>query len=70
MIYDGRFEDLDGDTLSYTFDSSDDNIATIEDRGNGIVRFTRVSSGTVTFTVTAVDGNGGTISDVFTVTIN
>jgi len=74
MIYDGRFTDSDGDTLSYTFESSDDTIVTITDKGNGIVEFKRVSHPSspveITFKITADDGQGNTVADVFKVTIN
>lgn len=68
------FQDPDGDNLSYTVTSSDVTVATIELLGNDNMQFQRVSKPQspveVTFTITAHDGKGGTVSEVWKVTIN
>ncbi|WP_079524675.1 hypothetical protein [Solibacillus isronensis] len=75
MIYNGRFSDPNsGDVLNFTFSSSNPDIVTIKDIGNGMVQFTRILNPVnpvdVTFTITADDGKGGRVSDIFKVTIN
>ncbi|MGR6129666.1 Ig-like domain-containing protein [Paenibacillus sp. SER-28] len=62
------FTDADGDTLTYTAETSATNVATVSVNGSQLT-LTPVNAGTVTITVTANDGKGGTINDQFNVTI-
>ena len=66
----GVFSDADGDELTITAASSDETVAlawiTTDQSGVGILGDYR---GTATVTVTADDGNGGTVADTFTVTV-
>ncbi len=68
------FTDPDGDDLSYEVSSSDATKATVTyDSGAESITVTGVASSrtdTVTITVTADDGNGGSVSDEFAVTVN
>ncbi len=62
------FNDLDGDTLTYTSDASgwlSFNAATRTFTGTPL----NADVGTVTVTVTADDGNGGTVSDTFDIVV-
>jgi len=63
------FEDPDGDALSYTVSSSNTSVVGVSISGNNVV-ITEAGVGSATVTLTADDGNGGTVSDVFTVTVN
>ena len=66
----GVFDDADGDGLTVTAASSDEAKATVSvssDRSSLMV--TAKSRGTAVITVTAKDGNGGTVEDTFTVTV-
>ena len=65
----GYFEDADGDTLTYTAESSAPNNAT-ESVSGSTVTITAVSDGTATITVTASDGNGGSVDLEIAVTVN
>ncbi|KAF6616694.1 S-layer homology domain-containing protein [Paenibacillus sp. EKM101P] len=62
------FTDADGDTLTYTAESSATNVATVSVNGSQLT-LTPVSAGTTKVTVTANDGKGGTINSQFNVTI-
>ncbi|ADO56340.2 S-layer homology domain-containing protein [Paenibacillus polymyxa] len=62
------FTDVDGDTLTYTAESSVTNVATVSVNGSQLI-LTPVSAGTTKITVTANDGKGGTINSQFNVTI-
>ncbi|WP_019687107.1 S-layer homology domain-containing protein [Paenibacillus polymyxa] len=62
------FTDADGDTLTYTAESSATNVATVAVNGSQLT-LTPVSAGTTKVTVTANDGKGGTINSQFNVTI-
>ncbi|RFT97200.1 RTX toxin [Paenibacillus jamilae] len=62
------FTDADGDTLTYTAESSATNVATVAVNGSQLT-ITPVSAGTTKVTVTANDGKGGTINSQFNVTI-
>jgi len=65
-----HFEDYDGDELSYSITSSNDSIATGRFNPENLqIYITPKDEGEVTFTVTASDGKGGTISGTFTVTV-
>ncbi|NGQ95604.1 DUF4073 domain-containing protein, partial [Brevibacillus sp. SYP-B805] len=64
----GVFADADGDTLTLSVTSDDENVATVAVNGTEIV-ISPVSAGTATITVTADDGKGGTVQDAFTVTV-
>ena len=63
------FSDADGDNLSYTASSSDETVATASIIEGYFVFITEVGPGTTTITVVAEDGNGGSISDAFDLTI-
>ena len=67
---DGVFTDPDNDTLTIKAESSDTAIATVvvvPDQSRLVVTAKKV--GTATITVTADDGNGGTVDQTFTVTV-
>ena len=67
---DGVFSDADNDSLNVTATSSNGSAATVEAASDGsALTITARAWGTATVTVTANDGNGGTISDTFTVTV-
>ncbi|MEP3225399.1 MAG: Ig-like domain-containing protein [Parasphingorhabdus sp.] len=69
----GSFEDLDGDTLTFTASGLPAGL-TID--ANGLITGTidnqasQVNGGSYTVTITADDGNGGTVDSVFTWTVN
>ena len=66
----GVFDDPDGDTLTITATSSATAVATVSvATGGASLTVTAVKVGTATITVTADDGNGGTASDTFDVTV-
>ncbi len=66
----GVFADADGDTLTVTAVSSDEARATASVAADqSSLTVAGVAKGTATITVTANDGNGGTVEDVFTVTV-
>jgi len=62
------FNDPDGDALTYSANSSANNIATASVAGNTLT-VTPVSGGSATITVTANDNKGGTTPTTFTVTV-
>ena len=67
----GVFSDVDGDTLSYTAVSADGTLVTATVSGSDLVLdFQDDANGSTTVTVTADDGNGGTVSDTFNVTVD
>ncbi len=61
------FTDADGDALSYTVTYSP-NAQGLTDN-NGIISGTLSQDGTIRVTITADDGNGGTVSDTFNIAI-
>ena len=66
----GVFDDADGDPLAVTARSSAASVATLSVVSNYTSLTVRATGqGTATITVTADDGNGGTVSDTFTVTV-
>ncbi|MCY4559754.1 MAG: Ig-like domain-containing protein, partial [Chloroflexi bacterium] len=66
----GVFSDADNDALTITAGSSDDTVATATVAADGsTLTVAAKSRGTATITVTAADGKGGTVEDVFTVTV-
>jgi len=62
------FSDGNGDALTYTATSSSTGVATVS-ISTDMLTITEVDTGMTTITVTADDGNGGTVSDDFTVHI-
>ncbi|MFY0653483.1 MAG: T9SS type A sorting domain-containing protein [Cyclobacteriaceae bacterium] len=60
--------DEDMDELTYALTSSNEQVATVS-VSNGKLIITEVGEGETTITVTADDGNGGSVSDNFVVTI-
>ncbi|MHB0880925.1 S-layer homology domain-containing protein [Paenibacillus sp. SEL1] len=64
----GVFADEDSDALMYTATSTDTGVATVVVNGSDL-KITPVNAGTVTITVTADDGNGGTVDTNFTLTV-
>jgi len=62
------FSDPDGDALTFTASSNATSIATTNISGN-ILTVASVAAGNATITVTANDGQGGTTSTTFTVTV-
>ncbi|WP_108811397.1 Ig-like domain-containing protein [Sphingorhabdus sp. Alg231-15] len=69
----GSFEDLDGDTLTFTATGLP---AGLSIDTNGVITGTidpdasQLNGGVYTVTVTADDGNGGTVDSIFTWTVN
>ena len=63
------FSDADGDALTLTAVSSDEAVATVTVNGTDVV-ITQVAEGTATITVTADDGNGGTVDTTFDIVIS
>ena len=64
----GVFSDADGDTLTYTASSSDDDIASAY-KFFGDLLIPGAEPGTVTITLTAKDTGGNQVSDSFRVTL-
>lgn len=62
------FTDADGDTLTYSISYSS-NAAGFSDN-NGVISGTPSQAGTITVTITADDGNGGTVSDTFDIVVS
>ena len=66
----GVFDDADGDSLTITAASSDEAIATVSVAADyATLTVNAQARGAATITVTANDGNGGTVEDSFTVTV-
>ena len=66
----GVFSDADGDSLTITAASSDEAKATVSVAGDySSLTVNAQARGTAVITVTAADGEGGTVSDAFTVTV-
>ena len=66
----GVFDDADSDSLTITAASSDEAVATVAVvSGYSTLTVSAQSRGTATVTTTADDGNGGTVSDTFAVTV-
>lgn len=63
------FSDPDAHLLSYSAEIADNSVAGIALSGDSLT-VSLVALGSTTVTVTAADGCGGTVQDVFTVTIN
>ena len=64
------FSDADSDPLTITADSSNEAVATESVASDGSsLTVSAQARGTATITVTADDGNGGTVSDAFTVRV-
>ena len=63
------FTDSDGDELRFSATSSPSSVITVAVNGNSLT-ITEVSAGNALVTITASDGNGGTASTDFTVTIS
>ena len=67
----GYFTDADGDTLTYSATSSDPAVATaMIAEGTSMLTVDPMAAGTATVTVTANDGNGGMVSQMFDVTVS
>ncbi len=64
----GKFEDRDGDPLTYTATSSDTDIATVSVDGEEL-QIDGTDAGTVTITVTAMDPKGRSASGAFDVVV-
>ena len=66
----GAFSDADNDALTVTAASGDEAVATVSMASDySGLTVSAQARGTATITVTADDGNGGTVSDSFTVTV-
>ncbi len=64
------FNDVDGDTLTYSATSATETAATVAvDNDANTITLAGVAAGTSVITVTAADGNGGSVSDTFTLTV-
>ncbi|WP_446830453.1 putative Ig domain-containing protein [Candidatus Foliamicus sp.] len=64
------FNDVDGDTLTYSATSATETAATVTvDNDANTITLSGVAAGTSVITVTASDGNGGSVSDTFTLTV-
>ncbi|WP_446724837.1 Ig-like domain-containing protein, partial [Paenibacillus sp. EKM211P] len=64
----GVFADEDSDALTFTATSTNVGVTTVAVNGSDL-KITPVNAGTATITVTANDGNGGTVDTQFNVTI-
>ena len=62
------FADADGDSLTYSVSYSPNAFGLMDNQG--IISGTPTQVGTVTVTITADDGNGGTISDTFDIVVS
>ena len=62
------FSDPDGDDLTLTATSSDESVVTVSITGN-VLTATEVGIGTTTIIITADDGNGASVVDQFTITV-
>ena len=62
------FTDADGDALTYSVSYSPSALGLTDTAG--VITGSPTASGNVTVTVTANDGNGGTVSDIFTVSVS
>ena len=66
----GVFSDADSDGLAITAESSDEAVATVSVASAGSsLTVNAKDRGKVVITVTADDGNGGTVGDTFTITV-
>ena len=66
----GVFRDAEGDSLTVTASSSNDAVATVNVSADySSLTVSAQRRGTATITVTASDGNGGTVDDSFTVRV-
>lgn len=63
------FSDADGDVLTISVVSSNPEVASVQDRGYGLVELTPLQEGSAHITVTARDGRGGRASFIFEVTV-
>lgn len=63
------FEDADGDDLTYSAVSETTSVVTVDVTGTTLT-VTEVGTGVSNITVTANDGNGGTVDDDFEFTVN
>jgi acetyl esterase/lipase len=63
------FSDPDGDALTYTIADAPTGVVTINRSGNQVT-FTAQDINTTTITITANDGRGGSVSNVFSITVN
>ena len=63
------FSDNDGDELSFTVSSDNTGIATVSINGNTLT-ITEAGTGSAHITLTANDGVGGSVNDIFTININ
>jgi hypothetical protein len=66
----GVFTDADGDPLTYSATSSNTGIATVSVSGATLTVNEVAGTGSVTITVTANDGKGGTVSNNFALSVN
>ncbi|WP_420317500.1 DUF5018 domain-containing protein [Ekhidna sp.] len=67
--FSNTFTDEDGDDLTLSVSSSDETVSTASISGT-ILTLTEVGIGSTTITVTTNDGNGGSVSDEFILSIN
>jgi len=65
----GVFTDSDGDALNYTVSSSNASVAAVIVSGTTLT-ITEVGAGTTSITVTATDGKGSSVENVFLMNIN
>jgi hypothetical protein len=70
ISYAGVFTDADGDELTVSVQSSETSVVTVAVVAGEILEFTEVGIGTSMITVTANDGNGGSVSDTFIFTVS
>jgi acetyl esterase/lipase len=62
------FNDPDGDALTYSISASPTGVVSISQTGNQVT-FTATDINTTTISITANDGKGGTVSNIFTITV-
>ncbi|MGD1960906.1 MAG: choice-of-anchor Q domain-containing protein [Fulvivirga sp.] len=64
------FSDADNDSLSFSVQVTDESVVTAAFTSPSNLRVTEVGLGETTITVTADDGNGGSVTDAFEVVVN
>lgn len=69
ISYAGVFTDADDDVLTISVESSETDVVTAAIIEGGLIEITEVGIGSSIITITADDGNGGTVSDEFTFTV-
>ncbi|MEM6642270.1 MAG: cadherin domain-containing protein [Bacteroidota bacterium] len=62
------FADVDQDLLTYSTESSAESVVTVSE-SQGVLTITEVGIGTATISLTANDGNGGSVTETFSIVV-